>query len=94
MPVERTSLERLLEHTLGFVRKEGDHHWFYLFVDGQVVATTRTSHSSHMRTIDDTLLGKIARRDLHISLPFLKALLAGKKTRDDYLNELKKQASK
>ncbi len=41
-----------------------------------------------MRAIDDSLLAKMARRDLHVSPVFLKELIAGTKSRDDYLAEL------
>jgi len=88
MPVERSDPERLLEHTLGFARHEGDHHQFSLLIRGKIVAYTHTSHSPKVRTIDDSLLAKIARRDLHVSPQFLKALLAGTKMREDYLAEL------
>jgi hypothetical protein len=89
MPIEKTELERLLERDLGFERDERHHHWFTLTVNGKVVAVTRTSHSPKARTIDDSLLSKIARHDLHISVGFLKDLLSGRKSRDDYLAELK-----
>ena len=90
MPVEKAELERLLEYDLGFERDERHHHWFTLSVAGKVVAATSTSHSTKVRTIDDNLLGKIARYDLHTSVGFLKELLRGRKTREDYLAELRR----
>jgi uncharacterized protein YgbK (DUF1537 family) len=89
MPVETSDLERLLEHTLGFQREETHHHYFKLWVNGRLVVATKTSHSPKFRTIDDSLLAKIARQDLRISPAFLRDLLAGRKGRDDYLADLK-----
>ena len=89
MPVETSDLERLLEYGLGFQRDETHHHYFKLYVNGRMVVATKTSHSPKFRTIDDSLLAKIARKDLRISPAFLRDLLAGRKSRDDYLKDLK-----
>ncbi|GEM_PF-843724 len=91
MPVETADLERCLERDLGFRRDERHHHYFKLVVDGKEVAITKTSHSKKVRTIDDSMLAKIARIDLHISPAFLRDLLAGRKGRDDYLADLKQK---
>ena len=91
MPADTAEFERLLERVLGFQRDESHHHLFKLYVNGKIVAMTKTSHSPKFHTIDDGLLGKIARRDLHVSLRFLKDMLAGRAGREDYLAELLKK---
>jgi len=86
MPAARADVERLLEHVLGFQREESDHHRFRLYVSGRLVAMTKTSHSH--RTIGDPLLAEMARQ-MHVTLPLLRALVAGTKGRDDYLDALR-----
>ena len=93
MPAERAEVERVLERVLGFKRSESDHHRFTLSIEGKVIASTFTSHSPKARTLDDGILSDMARQ-MNIRLSFLKAILAGKKTRNDYLNELNKNAAR
>lgn len=87
MPVRRRTIEHLLEHELGFQREEGDHHYFRLEIDSKLVARTKTSHSHD--TLGDDLLALMARQ-LYIPPRFLKELLAGRKTRQDYLEHLRR----
>lgn len=65
MPRNRKSVEASLE-AKGFVRAEGDHHYFiYLSQNGQKTrARTKTSHSPKVRDIADNLLGRMARQCL------------------------------
>jgi hypothetical protein len=64
---------------LGFERDERDHHCFILKVNGKLVARTKTSHGSKAHDIDDTLLGKIARMQLHVARLFSRRCLRARR---------------
>ena len=88
MPARRGDVEHLLEHILGFRRAGGGHRFFFLEIDGKIVARTETSHGA--TTIGDDLLATMARQ-IHVSPGLFKGLLAGTKKRSDYLMALEQQ---
>ena len=89
MPRERKHVEAALE-AKGFVRTEGDHHYFvYLTRDGlKSRARTKTSHSPKIRDIADNILGQMARQCLLNKSQFLR-LVDCPMTRDDYEQQLR-----
>ena len=89
MPIDRRELERTLL-ALGFVVDEREHERFRLLVDGRRVARTQVSRGSKYRTMDESILADIA-REIHITRAFLYSLINGEKTREDYLDELRRQ---
>ncbi|MCX6020786.1 MAG: hypothetical protein NTZ05_03470 [Chloroflexi bacterium] len=89
MPVECLLLERTLQR-LGFDLVE-THHREYLFrVQGRVVARTRISRGSSYRTLDDSIVAEVAKQ-LKVDRRFLLDLVAGKRSRDEYLDRLREQ---
>ena len=61
MSADRRDVERGLERK-GFVRVEGDHHFFiYRTLQGKK-STIRTKTSHGMRQIDDSILSQMARQ--------------------------------
>ena len=63
MPRNKQDVEQSLKRK-GFMRKEGDHHYFvYHTMSGLKTAIfTKTSHTPKMRDIPDNLLGQMARQ--------------------------------
>lgn len=63
MPRNKQDVEQSLKRK-GFVRREGDHHYFvYHTIAGLKTAIfTKTSHTPKMREIPDNLLGQMARQ--------------------------------
>jgi hypothetical protein len=76
----------------GFVRAEGDHHYFvYHTRDGlKTRARTKTSHSPKVRDIADNLLGPMARQCWLTKPEFLR-LIDCPMDRDEYERRLRAQ---
>jgi hypothetical protein len=76
----------------GFVRSEGDHHYFvYRTSDGlKTRARTKTSHSPKVRDVADNLLGQMARQCFLTKPEFLR-LVDCPMERDDYERRLREQ---
>ena len=91
MPRNRKDVEAALE-AKGFVRAEGDHHYFvYHTREGlKTRAQTKTSHSPKIRDIADNLLGPMARQCLLTKPEFLR-LVDCPMDRDDYERRLRAQ---
>jgi len=89
MPLERRSLEHTLR-ALGFREEGGDHRFFILYWRERRVVRTKTSRGTQQRTIGERLAAEIA-HEMRISRATLSDLVAGTKTKDDYLAELRRQ---
>ena len=91
MPRNRKDVEAALE-AKGFVRAEGDHHYFvYHTREGlKTRAQTKTSHSPKIHDIADNLLGPMARQCLLTKPEFLR-LVDCPMDRDDYERRLRAQ---
>ena len=89
MPIERERLRRTLL-ALGFEPSQRDHELFELYVGGKRVARTKLSRGSEYRTLSENVIATIARQ-LRISRAFLYELVAGNKTKADYLGILREQ---
>jgi hypothetical protein len=91
LPRERKRVEAALE-AKGFVRSEGDHHYFvYHTPDGiKSRARTKTSHSPKMKDMPDNLLGQMARQCLLTKREFLR-LVDCPMGRDEYEERLRDQ---
>ncbi len=87
MPAHRSDVEYLLERILRFRREEGDHDRFRLEIDGKLIARAKTPYSHS--TISDGLLAEWT-REIGIPPRFLKDLLARRRTRNDYLDALRR----
>ncbi len=59
----RKAVEAALEKK-GFVREDGDHHYFYLVDDAgrRTGVFTKTSHSPKHKDLSDPLLGEMAKQ--------------------------------
>lgn len=88
MPLERREVERTLRE-LGFVSSERDHEVFELYVNRRHVIFVQVSRGWAYRTLGEPILAKIA-REMRVTRPFLYELVRGTKTREDYLEELRK----
>ncbi len=88
MPRNRKAVEAALQ-AKGFVKVEGDHHFFiYLTRDGRKTrARTKTSHSPKRREIADNILGQMARQCLLTKPDFLR-LVNCPMSRDDFDRKL------
>ncbi len=73
MPRDRKAVEAALQ-SKGFLKIEGDHHYFvYHTKDGRKTrARTKTSHFPKVRDIADNLLGPMARQCLLTRPEFLR----------------------
>jgi hypothetical protein len=91
LPRNRRDVEAALE-AKGFVRVEGDHHYFvYHTREGlKTRARTKTSHSPKIRDIADNLLGPMARQCLLTKPEFLR-LVDCPMDRDEYEGRLRAQ---
>jgi predicted RNA binding protein YcfA (HicA-like mRNA interferase family) len=63
MPLERSDIEAALEKK-GFARSKGDHRFFtyYTIAGIKTSVWTKTSHGTKYKTIDDGLVGKMAKQ--------------------------------
>lgn len=89
MPLERRELERTLRE-LGFVLSERDHEVFELYVNRRRIIYVQMSRGWAYRTLGEPILAKIA-REMRVTRAFLYELVRGTKTKEDYLDELRKQ---
>lgn len=89
MPIERRLLEQMLRD-IGFVVSQRDHRVFELYFGGRRIVYTKTSRGTGYRTLHEPLVAEVARQ-LRIPREFLYELVRGTKTREDYLDELRKQ---
>ncbi|MGA7497698.1 MAG: hypothetical protein WBX00_13315 [Isosphaeraceae bacterium] len=91
MPRVRKDVEAALE-AKGFIRTEGEHHYFvYHTRDGlKSRARTKTSHSPKTKDIADNILGQMARQCLLTKPEFLR-LVDCPMTRDEYERRLRDQ---
>ncbi len=88
MPRNRKSVESTLQNK-GFVKAEGDHHYFIYFDKHgrKTRARTKTSHSPKVCDIDDSLLGPMARQCFLNKGEFLR-LVDCPMTREEYERRL------
>ena len=88
MPRNRRSVESALQPK-GFVKVEGDHHYFVYHTKAglKTRARTKTSHSPKIRDLSDDLIGKMARQCLVTKNDFL-SLVDCPMTRDAYERRL------
>ena len=86
MPKDRRAVESALLRK-GFIKEEGDHHYFYYCTtDGKRTSIrTKTSHS--MREISDPLLSAMARQ-VKLTRPELLKLVECTLSRDEYESHL------
>lgn len=89
MPIERERLRRTLL-ALGFELSQRDHEVFELYVEGARVARTKLSRGSEYRTLSEPAVAAVARQ-LRIDRAYLYELVRGTKTKDNYLDELRRQ---
>lgn len=63
MSRDKRKVEEALSHK-GFVRQEGDHHFFVYFTLGgkKSRSRTKTSHTPKMKDLNEGLLGRMARQ--------------------------------
>lgn len=91
MPYKPAEIERVLKTVLGFVEDdthEVGHKWYKLKIEG-VPRTIRTKISHGKKTEYGAGLESAVAKQLHVRKEFFRALMAGQKTREDYINELK-----
>lgn len=84
MPREKKDVEAGLKNK-GFQEAQGDHRYFtYWTMEGKKTAIfTKTSHGSRPRSLDDSLLGQMARQ-VHLSKSQFLDLIDCPLTRDNY----------
>jgi hypothetical protein len=91
MPYKPAEIEHILITVLGFVEddtREAGHKWYKLKIDG-LPRPIRTKMSHGKKTEYGAALESAVARQLHVRKEFFRALMAGKKTRDEYINEVK-----
>lgn len=88
MPRRKDDIEQGLLRK-GFVKREGDHHFFiYYNLKGEKTAVfTKTSHTPKMREIPDNLLGLMAKQCRLNKADFLN-LVDCPLSRDEYEQKL------
>jgi hypothetical protein len=73
----------------GFSLAPGDHKWFEFFLeDGTYVTRTKMSHNG--QDIGDDLISKMSHQ-CKVSSSFFKEFAKCKKSKDEYISELKKK---
>ncbi len=87
--LERDDVERSLLRK-GFEKVDGDHHVFWLVVDGKLTDIhTKTSHgSSKYKTLGHPLVKAMADQ-LELTIPEFKQLVQCTMSGDDYLAHLR-----
>ena len=88
MPVSTRKMDRILVNILGFERRMGRHQIYILRFGGKQVARTLISHG--VREIGDDLMAVMARQ-MGITSPELKEIIAGKMARENYYRLLKER---
>ncbi len=89
MPLERRLLERALSGKGFTLDDKRDHRYYWLFVGGKYTGIyTKVSTGKGYRTIDDSLVSKIARQ-LKISRQDLLDLVECSLTAAGYLDKLR-----
>jgi len=89
MPASRRRVIRTLKSKLGFDEDVSGHHiWYTLRVDGKIIARTKISHGG--RDISDKNLSMMARQ-MYISAPQLKVIIACRIFKEDYYDILRKK---
>jgi hypothetical protein len=89
MPASVKDLRHLLERVLQCERDESRSHiFYYLKVNGRIIAQTHYSHSWRGNTqIDDSMLSKQA-QEMRWSNKTWKLLLQSRASKEDYFREL------
>lgn len=88
MPREREDVEAALLKK-GFKYKGGDHRFYFFEHKNQTTAIfTKVSHGSKYKTIDDSLLSKMARQ-VKLTNKQFKQLVDCPFKKKDYINHLK-----
>lgn len=90
MPYKAADIEHLLTSVLGFIEDdthEVGHKWYKLKVEG-VPRTIRTKISRSKKTEYGAALESAVAKQLHVRTAFFRDMMAGKKTREDYLIEI------
>lgn len=80
----KTTNQNLLKK--GFIKSNGDHHYFEFWHNGIFITRTKTSHND--QDIYDSLIGSMAKQ-CKVSNGFFKDFAKCKKSREDYIKELK-----
>jgi hypothetical protein len=88
MPVSSRRMDQILVNILGFERRMGKHQVYVLRIGDRQVARTVISHG--VKDIGDDLLALMARQML-ITLPQLKSIIAGDLDRDAYYRLIENQ---
>jgi len=91
MPLDLRDIERALESKLGFRREEGaKHKLFSLYIQGKLVAETKTSRGSGYKTLGEYLVGEMAKQ-LFVPHQFFVEMVRCTRTRADFLRFLSKR---
>ncbi len=88
MPVSSRRMDQILVNILGFERRMGKHQVYVLRLGGKQVARTVISHG--VKDIGDDLLALMARQML-VTLPQLKSIIAGDIDRETYYRMVEDQ---
>ncbi|HKV83677.1 MAG TPA: hypothetical protein VJN88_03925 [Ktedonobacterales bacterium] len=91
MPYKAAEIEHILTTVLGFVEddtREVGHKWYKLKIEG-VPRTIRTKISHGKKTEYGAALESAVAKQLHVRKAFFRDIMAGKKTREDYIREVK-----
>lgn len=72
----------------GFTRYHGDHRFFEFIHDGVFITKTKTSHNS--QDINDPLISLMSQQ-CKVSAGFFKAFAKCTKSKEEYIDELKKR---
>jgi len=86
VPVRKRKVENCLSGKLECVRRESDHTYYDLIVDGRVVVWTKVSHGAD-KDLDGYLLGRMAKQ-LNISTATFVGAIDCIVSRNDVLDEL------
>lgn len=81
----KTTNQSLLKK--GFVKTDGDHHFFEFWHDGIFITRTKTSHDN--QDISDGLISAMSKQ-CKVSGNFFKAFAKCDKSKAEYIIELKK----
>ncbi len=88
MSIEKNKLRKCLLKKFEFTKsKKKKHRSVSLIINGKKVASTLFSGSHH--TLDDSILALIA-KELWVKLAFLKEMYGCTKSRDNYIEHLRK----
>lgn len=88
MPASKKKVVKTLRSKLGATQRQGDHEFYYVEEEGDLLGVTKVSLGRLGQDISDEILSRMA-SDLGLKLRQFKEYLACNKFRHDYVEKVR-----